>query len=314
MSNQPSKGKDKYKVINWKEYNQSLKQRGSIIVWLSEEAISGWLYNGERERGGKVVYSDIAIITCLMIRKVYHLPLRQTQGFMNSIMSLSGFSLQIPDYSVLSRRAKNLDMPIKQFKKGEHINIVADSTGLKVFGEGEWKVRKYGWGKHRTWRKLHIAFNPDTHEIVAVELTENDVDDAEVVPDLIKDISSHIKSFTGDGAYDKSKVRKGLGMENIIQIIPPQHNAVLSKNQDGWSLPRDEAIKKIKKIGRAEWKKQTGYHKRSLAEVGMFRFKTIIGDKISSRKFENEVTEVKIGCLILNKMTKLGMPKSRKVA
>jgi hypothetical protein len=249
MSNQPTKCKDKYKIINWQEYNQALKQRGNITIWLSEESISNWLYNGERERGGKIIYSDVAIMTCLMIRKVYHLPLRQTEGFMSSIMSLSGFSLRIPDYSILSRRATSLEVPIKQFKKGEHINIVVDSTGLKVFGEGEWKVRKYGWGKHRTWRKLHIGFNPATHEIVAVELTENDIDDAEVVPDLLEGISSHLKSFTGDGAYDKSKVRKVLGLENIIEIIPPQHNAVLSKNQDGWSLPRDEAIQKINEIG-----------------------------------------------------------------
>lgn len=311
---QSTKAKEKYKVTNWPEYNQALKQRGSITIWFSEEAISSWEFQGKRKPGGKMVYSDLAIQTCLVIKQVYHLKLRQTQGFMDSLVLLLGLTLKIPDYSNFSRRAKGLHIPLKQFKPGEKINIVVDSTGLKVFGEGEWKVRKHGFGKHRTWRKLHLGIDPSTHEIVASILTENNVDDAEVVPDLLDGISCHINSFTGDGAYDKSKVRKVLGLENIIEIIPPQHNAVLSNNEEGTSLPRDEAIKKIKELGRAEWKKQTGYHKRSLAEVGMYRYKTIIGDKLSSRKFENEVTEVKIGCFILNRMTKLGMPKSKRVA
>jgi hypothetical protein len=311
---QSIKVKEKYKVTNWSEYNNALKQRGSLTIWFSEEAISSWEYQGKRKPGGKIVYSDLAIQTCLIIKQIYHLKLRQTEGFLESLVTLSGLSLPIPDYSSLCRRARELNICLKQFKEGENISIIVDSTGLKVFGEGEWKVRKYGWSKYRTWRKLHIGLDPATQEIVAVKLTENNVDDAEVVPDLLDGISSHIKSFTGDGAYDKNKVRKVLALEDIIEIIPPQHNAVLSKNEGGTSLPRDEAIKKIKEIGRTEWKKQTGYHKRSLVEVGMYRYKTIIGDKISSRRFENEVTEVKIGCLILNRMTRLGMPISRRVA
>jgi len=314
MSKQESKVKDKYKILNWSSYNESLKQRGSITLWFSKDAIKSWKYSGTRIRGGKIIYSDTAIKTCLIIRIVYGLKLRQTEGFMNSLVCLLNIECPIPDYSRLSRRAKTLEIELKKFKKGEKLDIVVDSTGLKVYGEGEWKVRKHGWSKHRTWRKLHLGVDPYTDEIVTEMLTDNSVDDAEAVEGLLKGVCGIIKNFTGDGAYDKIKVRTLLTDLDVGQIIPPQHNAVISKKLNPVLKTRDENIKRIGEIGRTEWKKEANYHKRSLSEVAMFRYKTIIGDKIMSRKFENESIEVRIGCLILNEMTKLGMPISRKVA
>jgi len=313
MSKQLSERKDTYKILNWSSYNESLKQRGSITVWFGEDAVKSWEYQGKREQGGKIIYSDTAIKTCLIIRKVYHLKLRQTEGFMKSLVSLLGIPLAIPHYSILSRRAGKLNIAIKQFKKQEPIHIVVDSTGLKVYGEGEWKVRQHGWSKHRTWRKLHLGVDPNTHEIVAERLTSNSVDDAEAVADLLKEIPTVVTSFAADGAYDKVKVRKQLVAKGIKQVIPPQKTAVVSKKPpDKALLERDEAIRRIKQIGRAEWKKEVGYHKRSMAEVAMYRYKTILGDKLMSRKFENEAIEARIGCLVLNKMTTLGMPISKK--
>jgi len=314
MSNQQPKGKDKYKILNWSSYNESLKQRGNITFWFSEDAIKSWKYDGKRDRGGKIIYSDTAIKTCLIIRKVYKLKLRQTEGFMRSLVILLKIACPIPDYSRLSRRAKDLDICLKRFKKDEKIDIVVDSTGLKIYGEGEWKVRKHGCSKHRTWRKLHIGINPATHEIVAEVLTDNSVDDAEVIGDLLKGVPATIKSFRGDGAYDKIKVRRILTEMDIGQIIPPQQNAVLSKTHNPALKIRDQNIRGIKEVGRKEWKKKVDYHKRSLSEVAMFRYKTILGEKLMSRKFENEVTEARIGCFILNEMTKLGMPISKKAA
>lgn len=314
MNNQVSKPKDNYKILNWSSYNASLKQRGSITVWFSEDAIESWQYRGKRERGGKIIYSDTAIQTCLMIRKVYGLKLRQTEGFMNSLVKLLNVDCPIPDYTRLSRRAKDLKICLKRFRKDEKIDIVVDSTGLKVYGEGEWKVRKHGWSKHRTWRKLHLGIDPLTHEIVAEVLTDNSVDDAAVVDRLLEEVPIEIRSFRGDGAYDKIKVRRLLTKKEIEQVIPPQHNAVVCKKPKSELKARDECIKRIAEIGREEWKKEVAYHKRSLSEVAMFRYKTILGDKIMSRKFENEVTEARIGCLILNQMTKLGMPISKKAA
>lgn len=308
------KGKDKYKVLNWKEYNKSLKQRGNITIWISQEALDTWNYDGTKTRGGQKVYSDLAIETCLKIRIVYNLKLRQTEGFIKSLFTLLKISLDIPDYSTLSRRGKDLKISLGVLNKNENIHIILDSTGLKVYGEGEWKVRKFGFSKHRTWRKLHIGINGITQEIIAEELTKNNIDDGDVARKILKNTSGKINSFTGDGAYDKKKVRKILSKEKIIEIIPPQHNAVISKEPSQSTKSRDETIETISKIGREEWKKKVGYHKRSLVEVAMYRYKTIIGDKIMSRTFENEKVEVRLGCAILNKMTAIGMPKSIKIA
>lgn len=307
------KPKDKYKITNWKEYNESLKQRGSITIWFSEEALELWKYTGTKLKGGQKKYSDLAIETSLTIRTVYHLKLRQTEGFMNSLIQIMQINLEIPDYSTLSRRAGKLNISLGNFKKKGNIDIIVDSTGLKVYGEGEWKVRKHGWSKHRTWRKLHIGIDGATQEIIAEELTKNSVEDADIIDDVLN-VSDNIDSFTGDGAYDKKKVRKILTKKGIKQKIPPQRNAVLSKGDDSALQSRDKAIKRIKRIGRKKWKQEVGYHRRSLGEVAMFRYKTIIGDKILSRKFENEKVEVRLGCAILNKMTTLGMPVSIKVA
>lgn len=305
--------KNKYKIINWKEYNESLKQRGSITIWISKEALELWKYTGPKLKGGQKKYSDLGIETSLTIRKVYHLKLRQTEGFVNSLIQIMQVNLEVPDYSTLSRRAGKLNISLGNFKDNGNIDIVVDSTGLKVYGEGEWKVRKHGWSKHRTWRKLHIGIDGVTQEIIAEELTENNIDDADVIEDVLN-VSDDIDSFTGDGAYDKKKVRKILTKKKIKQKIPPQRNAVISKEADYDLQSRDKAIKRIKSIGIEKWKQEVGYHRRSLVEVAMFRYKTIIGDKILSRKFVNEKVEVRLGCAILNKMTALGMPVSIKVA
>jgi IS5 family transposase len=306
------KVKDKYKILNWKEYNESLKNRGRITLWISDDAINSWAYTGLRERGGKIAYSDLSIETCLTIKQVIHLKLRQTEGFVNSLFEIMRLKLKAPDYSTLSRRAGRLQIELKAIKQKGNIDIIVDSTGLKVYGEGEWKVRRYGWSKHRTWRKLHIGINAETQEIIAEELTENSTSDAEVIEDLLTEVDGQINSFRGDGGYDKKNVRKELCKRKIKEIIPPQENAV--ENKDTALKERNKAIRRINKIGRKEWKKQIKYHKRSLVEVAMFRYKTIIGDKINARKFENEKTEVRINCSILNVMTNLGMPISKKVA
>ena len=308
------KAKGKYKITNWKEYNESLKRRGSLTIWISQEALGAWNYKGPKVKGGQKVYSDLAIETCLTVRKVFNLRLRQTEGFINSLFTLLKVSLDNPDYTTLSKRGKGLKISLGVKKKDEKVNIIVDSTGLKVYGEGEWKVRKFGWSKHRTWRKLHICIDGETQEIIEEELTENSVDDGDVVERLIENVSGGINSFTGDGAYDKRKVRRKLAKEAIIEIIPPQHNAVLSKNPSQSTNSRDKSVKEIKEIGREQWKKKVGYHRRSLVEVAMFRYKTKFGDKIMTRNYKNEKVEVRFSCSILNRMTAIGMPKSIRVA
>ena len=312
MSKQQPKGKDKYKIVNWSEYNKSLIKRGSITIWINEEVIKGWNYEGKQKKGGKKVYSDLAIEICLSIKKLYDLGYRQTEGYMKSLFSLMKIKMRVPCYSQINRRVKELKISLGDFNKSGHIDIVVDSTGLKVYGEGEWKVRKYGWSKHRTWRKLHIFMDEETQMIMEEELTENNVSDDKPAEEFLDTTGLDIGWFGGDGAYDKKGVRKRLSKKKIKQKIPPQKNAVISK--DPALESRNKAIRRIKRVGRKKWKQEVGYHKRSRIEVAMYRYKTIIGDNISSRKFENEKTEVRLGCKILNKMTRLGMPRSIKVA
>ena len=305
--------KDKYKVTNWSSYNAGLKQRGSLTLWVDATIASNWNQSSENKRGGQMLYSALAIETCLVLRKVYHLPLRQTEGFVKSIFGLLNIALPVPCYTTLCRRSNGLAVNLAA-SRGTITDIVVDSTGLKVYGEGEWKVRKHGAGKHRTWMKLHVAANGQTQQIEAITLTGNAVDDATEVEPLIKQISKPIKSFKGDGAYDKSKVREQLHKYNISQVIPPQHNAVTDKKKRLHMAQRDKAIDEIKATGRKEWKIKEGYHQRSKAETVMFRYKTIIGDKLAARKTAHQKTEVAVGCKILNIMLKTIKPISKKIA
>jgi len=306
--------KDRYKVVNWKQYNEGLKKRGSIFLWIDGNIAGKWQYNGKHKRGGKHLYSDLAIQICLCVRKVYHLPLRQTQGFVTSIFKQSGIFLQVPDYTTISKRSGHLSIDLSPANHKEITDIVVDSTGLKVFGEGEWKVRKHGAGKRRTWMKMHLAVDEGTQQIQAVTLTTNAVQDAAEVKSLLRQINQPVKSFKGDGAYDKNRVRKELFERNIQQVIPPQRNAVLLKKKKAFLEQREKAIKSIEQIGRANWKKQHDYHQRSKSETSMFRYKTIIGPNLSARKFKNQQAEVRIACKILNVFLQTCKPISRKIA
>jgi IS5 family transposase len=304
--------KDKYKVRNWQDYNEGLKGRGSLFLWVQADIADQWKHKGQSHRGAQKEYSDVAIELCLIIRKVYKLPFRQTEGFMASFFKSAGFNLSVPDYTTMNRRSNGLNVDLSASKKETIIDIVVDSTGLKVYGEGEWKVRKYGAGKHRTWMKLHLAAEASTQQIEAVTLTTNSIDDATEVTALLGQIQTSVRSFTGDGAYDKIKVRRTLYERKVRQIIPPQHNAVTDRKCRKYLQARDKTIDAINKIGKEKWKKKTGYHQRSKAETAMFRYKTIVGDSLSARKFGHQLTEVKIGCKILNLALQTAKPLSFK--
>lgn len=304
-----------YKVTNWSEYNRSLKTRGSLCLWVSDDICSKWYHAGPSQQGAQVKYSEICIEACCTVRKVYRLPYRQTEGLLRSIIKLSGLGLQAPDYSVICRRSKALNIVLPVTRVGESLHIVMDSTGLKVFGEGEWKVRQHGWGKHRTWRKIHIAIDPTTGEVQAAQMTSNGVDDASVAEPLLNQVKRKIKTFRGDGGYDKTKVYGILKKYEIRPIIPPQKNARIKKhgNCRGRAMPRDKAIRYIRLHGRKKWKCMTGYHKRSIVENTMYRYKTILGDKLQARTFKRQTVEALLSCKILNKMALCGMPKSVKI-
>ncbi len=309
--------KDKYKVRNWKEYNEGLKQRGSLTLWLPPDLVEQWKYTGKALRGGQYRYSHIAIEFCLTVHKVFHLPLRQTEGFVQSVFKMQNWHLAIPNYTTLCRRAAKMKLQLQHWSPTDtkDVDIAVDSTGLKVYGEGEWKVRKHGAGKHRTWMKLHVAVDEHSQHIQAAVLSTNAVDDASEVKALIDQIpQGMLRTFKADGAYDKNKVRKLLYDAQVKQVIPPQHNAVISKSQDEYLQQRDDAIAMIAQSDRKQWKIHSGYHGRSKSETVMFRYKTIIGQHLTSRNMAQQQCEVIIGCRILNVMLTTAKPISIRAA
>jgi IS5 family transposase len=304
-----------YRIRNWREYNRALVKRGSLTVWVDQESLDAWNFQGPAQWGGRYVYSDTAIQCLLTIRAAFHLPLRATQGMAQSVLALMGLDLDVPHYSTLSRRAADLSVDLSRKSKGP-LHLVLDSTGLKVYGEGEWKVRKHGYSKRRTWRKLHLAIDAESHEIQAVAVTEAGVDDAEEVGHLLKPIDRGVASAAADGAYDKRKVYRVLEPRTARILIPPRKDARIWRhgNSSGPPLPRDENLRHIRRVGREAWKREVGYHVRSLAETGVYRMKAIFGGHLASRRPECQATEGAIRGRALNIMTHLGMPDSYKVA
>lgn len=308
-----SRSKPLYRVKNWSEYEKALVQRGSITFWLSDD----WLYAGEKQRGSQFEYSEKAIEIMLTIKEVFHLTNRGVEGFARSVFEMLNIHLPVPDYSTLSKRAKTMKVKLPKKANGS-MNLVLDSTGLKIYGEGEWKVRKYGYSKHRTWRKLHVGANPDNGEIQVMVLTGNNVSDDAVVKYMLAQIEQTLLSCAADGAYDKRKVYDALNAHSpkVEILIPPRKNAHIWQhgNSKAEHLKRDENLRYIRKHGRSQWKEDSGYHIRSLAETIMFRLKTIFGDRLSARLLETQTTQALIHCLALNRMTYLGMPESYLVA
>lgn len=305
--------KQTYRIRNWSEYNKSLVKRGSLTLWFDEESIKQWHTSARTShRGRPMMYSDPAILCMLTLKSVFKLPLRATEGLVSSLIELLKLPIICPNYTTVSRRQKDLDVPLLVSNTGGPIHAVFDSTGLKIFGEGEWKVRQHGYSKRRTWRKLHLGINESTGEIIARILTTNDVGDSEVFPDLLSQIDGVLSQVSADGAYDSFKNYEILEKKKIKITIPPKKNSKIRQHGNSKNAPleRDQNIRAIRKMGRSGWKKESGYHRRSLSETAMFRFKQICGEKLSARIFESQGVEVFVKCNILNKMTAMGMPKS----
>lgn len=306
----PGKRKGTYKITNWREYNESLVRRGDVTFWFNEDVVNAWEHaNDQRKVGRPFIYSDLAIESLLVLRELFRLPYRQTEGLAKSLVKLMQIAVAIPDYTSLAKRAAKLSVSLDVARGEGPIDVVVDSTGLKVFGEGEWKMRKHGKGKRRTWRKLHLAVNPETQEIEAETLTENSGHDADQVDELLGQVTAPVHALYGDGAYDQWKVYDTLSQQEIQPVIPPRRNAKIKQhgNASADPLPRDAAIRTIRDLGRRWWKKDSGYHLRSLAETAMHRMKCSFGEKLKNRVLTNQRTESRLRGKILNQFTRLGL-------
>jgi hypothetical protein len=195
------KYKTKYRVKNWPAYEAALRKRGDVTLWFDEDALAAWNASPSGRSGGQRRYSDLAILTALTLRTVFHLPLRQTEGFVASLIRVMDLDLETPDHTTLSRRGSTVVVPALAKMHDEPILLVIDSTGLKIVGDGEWHARKHKTSnKRRSWRKLHLGVDGDGF-IVASQLTESSVDDSSVGVTMIKEGGASIGRFTVDGAY-----------------------------------------------------------------------------------------------------------------
>jgi hypothetical protein len=308
-----AKRKPSYRVRNWSEYNRSLVERGSLVVWVARDVMAAWsAVRATKQRGKPQTYSDLAIECMATLRAVYHLPMRATQGLLRSIFQLMQVTLTVPGYSTLSRRQAGLTFKAPPRQAGDGVHVVIDSTGVKVFGEGEWKVRQHGISKRRTWKKLHLAVDEATGEILAVSVTDNSIADTRELPGLLDQIAEPIRQVSGDKAYDTRASYDAIRQRQARASIPPRRNAKIWQhaNTPAGRLIRDDNLRAIRKHGRKAWKAVSGYHRRSLAETALSRFKRILGPTISARTFPGQVPEILLRCNVLNTMTRLGSPDS----
>jgi hypothetical protein len=312
------KKKAKYRIRNWRDYNRSLVNRGSLTFWISEDLLANWIEQEKTGgRGASPRYTAAAMVAMASMKFVFSQAGRQTCGLVASIFQLLKVELPVPDHSTVSRRMAGLEvgLPVKASAKARH--LVIDSTGLKLYGEGEWKVRTHGVSKRRTWRKLHLCLDAWTGEVIVAGASENSVSDCQMFPEILRVVAEEIEQISADGSYDRRKVYEALNQRAVQRAaIPPRRGAKIWQHGNSRKEPliRDENLRAVRKKGRAKWKREANYHRRSLAETGVFRFKTIFTDKLQSRKQENQFQEMIIKCAALNRMTHLGMPDSYKVA
>src|ERR671910_1839132 len=311
--NRPKRFRARYRIRNWPQYEAGLKRRGDLTLWLEEAAIAGWHASRRTTPGGQALYSNLAIELVLILRLVFRLGLRQAEGFASSVLRLLGLDLPVPDHTTLSRRGRAFANRRPQVVPHGPLHLLLDSTGLKLFEKGEWNNEKHGRAR-RSWRKLHLAVDADTGEIVSRVLTSKEAGDAGQVPVLLEQVEGEIASVMADGAYDGEPVYQAIA-EHQPQappsiVIPPRRSAVLSSQADAAPSQRDGHIRFIQEQGRSAWRKTTVYGRRSLVETAIGRYKALIGPRLRARTLSNQQGEVALGMGLLNRMIRVAKPVS----
>ena len=284
---------DKYKTTNWPSYHAALKSRGALMIWL-DPALK-WA----AEPTGKCRRNPI----CLTIKCLFGLALRQATGMVESLLRLANLDWVVPDSSTISRRQKTLEVTIPARQSQGGLHLLVDSTGIKMLGEGEWKTKKHGAEYRRQWRKVHLGIDAETLEIRAIEVTDNKTGDAPMLPELMNQIpeSEQIK-----------ECHNAIAARGAAAIIPTRKNAQFRKENTAGARARNAILRATKYLGRAIWKKWSGYHRRSLVETKMRCFK-LLGERVMARDFERQVAELQVRAAILNRFTQLGTPTTVRV-
>jgi hypothetical protein len=308
--------RSRYKVMNWRDYEAGLRQRGSLTIWFTGEAIAAWRAAPRTTPGGQARYSDLAIETALILRRVFHQPLRQTEGLVGSLLELMELDLPVPDHTTLSRRTRTLAVAPQFRMASEPVHLLVDSTGVKLNGPGEWLIEKHGTQRRRAWRKLRLGIDAKTGTIVASTLTSREVDDAAELGALLDQVDEPLAAVVADGAYDQDNVYDTVAEHSAeaLVVVPPRATAVLSPLAETDPTQRDRHIQVIADQGRMGWQKTSGYNARAGAEGAMSRYKRIIGDTLRSHNRIAREVETRIAVTILNRMLDLGRPESVRAA
>ncbi len=310
----------RYRVTNWPEYDRALQRRGGLTVWVTLEAVAAWHPPRTGRRGRSPQYAEIAIETGHLLRLAFGRPWRQTEGLLRSLATLLDVGIGVPDHTTFSRRSPGLALAssLAEAQRSGPVHVVIDATGLKVYGAGAWLAETHGERGQRTWRKLHLAVDPDSGEILASELTSTEEGDAALVGPLLEQITGAIASVTADGAYDGEPVYRAVAARQpdppAAVIIPPRATAVASPTADATPSQRDQYLRTIRDRGRLGWQRAVGYGRRSLGETAVFRYKTITGRGLRARTLPAQKTEARAACSVLNRMARLGMPMSQRIA
>jgi transposase len=284
---------------NWRQYNKALVQRGSLSFLIDPKCFKELKPKRGKGRGRPLTFSDQLILLLLMIKIHFKLPYRMLEGFTKSLLN----GIELPTYSLICKRAVKLRMNLPELSSKRPHTILIDSSGIKVLGEGEWKVKVHGKERPRKWIKLHLGIDAKTQEIVAELTTEASIGDPTAFPVLFAQVNHHVKEVIADGAYDSGDIRDLIKQKGGKALIPPPKNGVCN----GIDLDRDQAVLDIRafggdRIARSIWGKLTGYSRRALVETTFSRYKRMFGEKAFSKTYERQVVENRLKCLLMNKM------------
>jgi hypothetical protein len=300
---------------DWSKYSKALVNRGKLTLFIRKDFADTWYIKYDecspRARGGQAKYSEAAITTLLSLRFVFKLPLRTIEGLAQSLVEMAGVDIDVPDYSTLSIKLRNMKIKLPVMRKdtsgGQVVSL--DSTGVKIHGQGEWNRKKHNQKDRRQWVKVHLIVDNDTMQILGAEATADDVHDCEGFDQLIDVLPNKINKLLGDGAYDTLESHKK-SLENGIELVAlPRGNAVIDlKSTEQHISKRNEHVSKYKEKGIYAWANKYGYWARNRVESTISRFKTTFSGSLSSRKIESQKNEIILKCKILNIFANLTLP------
>ncbi|MBE7158240.1 MAG: IS5 family transposase, partial [Rhodospirillales bacterium] len=264
--------------------------------------------------GHPASFSDAAIQSCLTLKGLFGLGLRQTTGLVASLLRLCGLDWAVPDFSTLSRRGKTLAVAVPYRPSSGALHLLVDSTGIKLRGDGEWHRRKHGRDRPRRWLKLHLAVDAESLQVRAIEVTDGDVGDSSMLPHLLDQISPQetLSQVTADGAYDTRPCRAAIAARGAAALIPPRRNGQPWSDDAPGAVTRNEALRACRRLGWRVWRTWSSYHVRSRVEATMACLKRL-GERIMARQFDRQVAELQVRAAILNRFTTLGTPVTQLV-